>query len=348
MKKILKTYLIPLLALTIFVTSCMLSSSQGGGNNPGKNNFENKAVIPGDTVVTTIARIIDLARGDMEILFNERQARYRISRDNPRFNVISKVAREAFAEKKPVKLISEAPGQLAQLIWPTDAETKAYLEWYKRNLREVDSSRTINLKRIDTASFNLEEAQQWKAFNLCKKIIPDFATAQSIFNFCKQQMCVIGPTQITPCIPFFYVRDGCFARAHKMRYIIESRYRYCSEKVFSFGNLDVSANLWGGCCVGWWYHVAPLVRVKIGNRIFCYVIDPSMFTGPVLLFTWLNAQGNTTCDATSAVTDYSIQPSSGYTPTGYPPSAPYTTDPNYSKTNTDLIYYNTVGTTCNN
>lgn len=352
MKKILRTFTLPLFLATLIITSCMLSNNLSadkyGGGNGNIDSYQPVGENPGDSVVTTIARINTLTGGGIEILFNERQARYSINRDNPRFETISKTAREAFAGKKPVKLISEKPGVLSQLIWPTAAETKAYMEWYRGNLINVDSTRIINLKKIDTAVFNLMQNQIWKAFRLCRTTIPDLATAQTIFNFCKQQMCVIGPTQIIPCIPFSYVRDGCFARAHKMRYIIETKYGYCSEKVFSFGNLDVNAGLWGGCCVGWWYHVAPLVRVKAGSRTYCYVIDPGMFTGPVLLSTWLNAQGNTTCDATSDVTDYSIQPSSAYTPSGYPPNTTYTTDPNYSQTNTDLIYYNTLGPTCNN
>jgi hypothetical protein len=38
----------------------------------------------------------------------------------------------------------------------------------------------------------------------------------------------------TSSIPFQYVRDGCYARAHQMHRIITTRYPYCCEKVFSF------------------------------------------------------------------------------------------------------------------
>jgi hypothetical protein len=73
-------------------------------------------------------------------------------------------------------------------------------------------------------------------------------------------------------IPFQYVRDGCYARAHKMRQIITELYGYCCEKVFSFAipypnRLAVKANKWSGCCVTWWYHVAPLVRVRIKIKL---------------------------------------------------------------------------------
>ena len=72
------------------------------------------------------------------------------------------------------------------------------------------------------------------------------------------------------------------------------RFGYCCEKVFSFANenndvLAVRADKWGGCCVQWWYHVAPLIRVrfKIGSFsiVLALVIDPGMFDKPVLLTT---------------------------------------------------------------
>src|SRR5436305_1352661 len=125
-------------------------------------------------------------------------------------------------------------------------------------------------------------------------------------------------------------RGGCYARAHKMRQIIEDQYGYCSEKVFSFANqnndtLAVKANKWGGCCVTWWYHVAPLARVRIRIKLpfgtfelmLAMVIDPGMFDKPVLLSTWLMAQADTSCSSYAHVSMYSIQPSSAYWRTNY-------------------------------
>jgi hypothetical protein len=52
-----------------------------------------------------------------------------------------------------------------------------------------------------------------------------------------------------------------------MRRLIAKKWGYCVEKVFSFANqnndrLSVRADKWGGCCVTWWYHVAPVLRVR--------------------------------------------------------------------------------------
>ena len=53
----------------------------------------------------------------------------------------------------------------------------------------------------------------------------------------------------------------------------------------------VKADKWSGCCVNWWFHVAPLIRVKVRlgavSLVLAHVIDPGMFNEPVLLSTWL-------------------------------------------------------------
>jgi Glutaminase len=182
--------------------------------------------------------------------------------------------------------------------------------------------------------------------------VPNYATLVTMFNYCASQGCnKPGPYAITNCIPFQYVRDGCYARAHKMRQMMITKYGYCCEKVFSYAQpypktLAVKANMWGGCCVQWWYHVVPLLRlnVKIGTKTVqvCYVIDPGMFTTPVTLSTWLNAQKNTTCNANATVTSYSIQPGTAYAPAG----GGYSTDPNLVATEQTLINYKNL-VTCN-
>jgi hypothetical protein len=96
-----------------------------------------------------------------------------------------------------------------------------------------------------------------------------------------------------------------------MRQIIEERYGYRREKVFSFANLNdddlARGDKWGGCCVTWWYHVAPLVRAhpdrpdsirnRAGHR-------SQHVHKPVLLSTWLMAQENTACAANAKVSMY--------------------------------------------
>jgi hypothetical protein len=351
MNRKLHFFLTPLLSLLLFLSACARQTDTipATGTSPAKPVNAGRTAAASEPLITSVSRINKLANGDVEYSFNERQAGFTVSKSNPAFERILSIATQGLRDNKPVKLIYSGHNTLEDLVWPTTAETARYLEWYRGNIVNPEARRNINRYELDSAYFNLVDWQKWKVFKFCTKTVPSFAVAKTIFNYCAAQGCYLGPTQEQPCIPFEYVRDGCFARAHKMRRIIESKYGYCSEKVFSYGNLDVKADKWGGCCVGWVYHVAPIIRVNSIGGPLCYVIDPGMFNEPVLLSVWLAAQGNTTCDGQSTgPTAYSIQPSSAYTPAGGYNSQTYTTDPTYSTTNTDLIYYNSAGNTCNN
>ncbi len=178
-------------------------------------------------------------------------------------------------------------------------------------------------------------------------VIPDFATAQLMFDYLANQCCnVPGPYGVDHCITFQYCEDGCYARAHKMCYVINNRYHYQTHKIFSFAypgayTLSVKAQKWGGCCIRWWYHVAPLVNIKTPTGTKAYVFDPAMFDQPVLLSTWLHWQQNPSCAGTHIpkVTSYNIQPTASYAPND---TATFITDPLFSDTNTTLINYHSL------
>jgi hypothetical protein len=157
-----------------------------------------------------------------------------------------------------------------------------------------------------------------------------------------QQCCVVpGPCQLDYCIPFQYALDGCHARAHKMCGVINTKFHYDTHKIFSMANdqvgewLSVQAQKWGGCCIKWWFHVAPLVNVNTPGGIKPYVFDPSMFDQPVLLSQWLKAQENPACYSNPKVSKISLQPNSSYRPYDFF-SQTFVQDPWYGYTNSTL------------
>ena len=288
-----------------------------------------------------------------EVLFNERQQIFRLPSGKAR-SLISNRLRAASRTKSPVKaLLDPLQGTVRQIAVPSEAErmefraTRTILERPAKSIR-------INVDELDPTRFNIVGRYlKWPIFRLCKRVMPDYGTAKDVFDFCAAQSCALpGPPTVSPCIPFQYVIDGCYARAHQMRKIIENRFGYCCEKVFSFAlgddRLAVRADKWGGCCVTWWYHVAPLVRVRIKilsvSVEVAMVIDPGMFNKPVLLTTWLMAQENASCSPDARVTMYSIQAGSAYCPANGSGTA-FTTDPTYTDTNATLIQYSGL-TTC--
>jgi hypothetical protein len=308
-----------------------------------------------ETAVVSIAAIRSPKRGVTEYLFHERQQIFTLQPSAARRAEAPRFMQGALRKKLPVKVVLDARRGFIQQI---ETLTGDEVEAFNRSKIPTDTrgtTRAIDLATIDPTTFNVVDLHlKTPIFRLCRRTVPNYKKAKKIFDFCAKQSCHLGgPFDISPCIPFQYVIDGCYARAHKMRKIITSKYRYCCDKVFSFANqnddtLAVKADKWGGCCVTWWYHVAPLirVRVKIGRikLTLAMVIDPGMFNKPVLLSSWLGAQENSACSPNANVSMYSIQPGSAYWPTNYPGTT-FGTDPTYALTDGTLIDYQNL-TTC--
>jgi hypothetical protein len=213
---------------------------------------------------------------------------------------------------------------------------------------------SISLNDIDPAG--LDDVNKLGVINMTSpatgltNVVPDFATAQLMFTYISKQCCALpGPYGVDYCIPFQYAYDGCYARAHKMCWVINNKYHYGTHKIFSFANagsdvLSVQGQKWGGCCINWWYHVAPLLNVNTPYGVKAYVFDPAMFDQPVLLSVWLHAQANPVCGAGAHVSMINIQPTTSFWPSDYTGYA-FDTDPTYYYTNYYLNYYSTM-TTC--
>jgi Glutaminase len=311
-----------------------------------------------ETAILTVAAIRRRPRRPTEYLFNERQRIFTLANRVAADASAPRLLKSALDKERPLAYsLDLRRGLIQRITEPSDRHAE---EFIRARIPEEKPSKPvrIDVDKIDPTTFNFVDLRQkWPPFLLCTNIIPTYAKALEIFQFCAQLSCNMpGPYAVTPCIPFQYVIDGCYARAHQMRRIITTRYRYCCEKVFSFANqnndtLAVRANKWGGCCVRWWYHVAPLVRVRFQipaipklNLTLAMVIDPGMFDKPVLLSTWLSAQQDSVCSANAHVSMYSIQPGTAYAPMNYAGTM-FNTDPTYGATEATLIQYRSL-TTC--
>jgi len=305
-----------------------------------------------DVGIVTVAALRERDDDQIECLFNEREQIFRLPLGKQGAALAERLE-TARQQGRPVKAtVNPSRARLQALKDLDDRELRAFQK--TRELLEGPARpRAVNTKAIDPTRFNVVGVgQRWPGFDFCSRVVPNYKVAQDIFEFCAAQTCSLGgPFAINPCIPFQYVIDGCYARAHKMRQVIETRYGYCCEKVFSFANqgndsLAVQATKWGGCCVTWWFHVAPLLRVRVRLQlgpinlqlVLALVIDPGMFDKPVLLSSWLGAQQQQACDPNAHVSMYSIQTGSAYMPANYAGTA-FTTDPNYSQTDATLTDY---------
>ena len=259
--------------------------------------------------------------------------------------------RQAMTSKSPVKIVFNPwEASIVEFSVPSAQEVSNI------NTKQLVSSPGVAMN-IDLDKMNKEDLDKMQRIAVINRttpgltnFVPDMATAQLMFDYISKQCCAIpGPYSIDYCISFQYAEDGCYARAQKMCAIINQRYHYDTHKIFSFANagsdvLSVKANKWGGCCVNWWYHVAPLVNIKTPGGTKAYVFDPAMFDQPVLLATWLHFQQNPACGSVAHVSMINIQPTVSYSPADYTGYA-FDTDPTSSSTDATLSYYSGL-TTC--
>lgn len=101
---------------------------------------------------------------------------------------------------------------------------------------------------------------------------------QYVLNYLRAQGCDFRNSNTYPCITFQYKTDGCYARAHKMKQVLENTYGKTCDKIFAYGFMNSGC----GSNYGWKFHVAPLVYVNNTK----YVLDPTIAGYPLTVNEW--------------------------------------------------------------
>lgn len=299
------------------------------------------------TQILSVANIHQLSDGiSYKVMFNKNAEVFDVTDAS-----ILEQLRQAFTSKKKIKVtFNPWLAKIEKINDLTNIELALYCSKYTQNTKGV-AIKVNNISDIE----QFDDVERLGIINTTSpstgltNVVPDMATAQLMFNYLTKQCCAIpGPYGVDYCISFQYADDGCYARAHKMCYVLNNKYHYSTHKIFSFANagadvLSVQAQKWGGCCVNWWYHVAPLVNVKTTTGVKAFVFDPAMFDQPVLLSVWLHAQENPVCVSWGVgnVSMINIQPTSSYAPADYSGYA-FDPDPAYSDTNATLVAYSNL------
>lgn len=99
-------------------------------------------------------------------------------------------------------------------------------------------------------------------------------------------------------IPFGYQQANCHNISHYTSLLLESKGYQCA-KIWAFAPVVYSSssskliripdkkNISPGGKIDWGYHVAPILQVRIGNKVRKMAIDPGLFKTPVRYRTWL-------------------------------------------------------------
>ncbi len=239
---------------------------------------------------------IETTDSGAEVELTISQARHQLRRDNPDFDELLTTLRQARADGATVLVTEDLAG--TEIIDVRVLPKGPLLPPVEREPTEDLGVQAVSLSQ-----------------------------AQQMFDLCNGRTCCSnGPS--APCIPFTYPDDGCWGRAHEMRRLMSDA-GVASEKIWIYGSLRVATSNNPRCQVQWGWHVAPVLRVATGTTTQVYVIDPSLFPGPVPQTTWTGVQGDPA--ATTVIT-----PSEVFHRT-YGGSVTY--DPTYAQTTSVLTTY---------
>jgi len=247
---------------------------------------------------------------------------YKLDKQNPATADFIQLINDAEEGSKPLKVtIGESGKYFTKVVKASEAEERKWREspkgkiWNKENVAAKDEA--VDSKRLGPINFN------------------NYNEVNDLFQLMNSYRCWPGGVSVYGCIPFDYKRDGCYARAHRMKQLIESNTNKTCNKLFIFGNYPDGHLLSVPGCpadVEWYYHIAPYVEAS-GTG---YIIDPSLFNQPVTVGTWTASMGTNSCG--EVIKDGSI----------YGPSlnafencgnGQYITDPNYALTYNTLAAY---------
>lgn len=266
MKKFLLSMMVFVAALSF--NACSDSNANQDSNATSKENQQIALKEFGRTVPVGI----DKEDGKYKVSFILSAQPYEIKDTEENKAYISMIS-QAVKNESPVHIFLKAnSNEIAKVESPTSEDIRFFKSTFTKEVKEDGVARRL------------------------ASVIPDLATLNSLFTQIKNQSCGTS-TASSPCITFRYPVDGCYARAHKMRQILNNAGYEC-EKQFVYGNLRAST---GTCCVSWVYHVAILVSFKNASGVVeKRIIDPSLnSTGPITDTAWRAACTNSTCGSTS-------------------------------------------------
>ncbi len=258
--------------------------------------------------------------GGIEIQLDASHGRFLLPQQRDDFAELETTLREAMSGNRLLLLTPDDGQRIEDLRFfkpgPDDGPVPDFPPWPETELSWLDRLRWWPIWPWNWWFFRCVSSQR----------------AQEIFDAMSATTC--SPAAIAaPCIPFMYPDDGCWARAHEMRRLMNNMGVY-PHKLWIHGWLHTLTRNNPSCFVNWGWHVAPTICVRQPWRwwhIFWWwsgermVIDPALFTTPVTKAQWKAVQGdpNATLNEVIGSTYY----------------WPNQTDPSYVDTNYYLAVY---------
>ena len=140
------------------------------------------------------------SKGDetVEYLFNESPVIFKPDPALSKDKVVIELIDMGLKSKKPVKVsVDPVKGLINRVAMPSENELKSFIK-ERKLLDNPQRPKSIDIEKIDHTLFNyIEVYLKDKIFWLCLKIVPNYAKAKEIFDFCAEQSCHLpGPHDV--------------------------------------------------------------------------------------------------------------------------------------------------------
>jgi Glutaminase len=271
-------------------------------------------------LIVKVEEVREEVGGDLEVLLFPSHARHTLSRKNEEFSTLLEV------------LLGRRDGDDWLLVTETDRHEIIDVRPFRPDdIPLPEEPSWLNRLKVLAWDVWIHRLVRWWMYRLCHWFCcwwpfrcVSVRTAWDMFNLVAPTSCSPLNPQ-APCIPFLYPDNGCWARAHEMcRLMIAAGVH--PAKVWIDGRLRAATRNRTDCEVRWSWHVAPTLCVRTRwCRRTTYVIDPSLFTGPVTEQTWKSVQGDPGATLTHTSASVYLRPAA--------------TDPGYVQTNQHLATY---------
>jgi Glutaminase len=205
--------------------------------------------------VSPVSAAQNTTQGDIRFSLVTSPRPHILKMTHPLFETYSRLIRDSIKSGEPLAIVERDDVGVVDIRVPT---------FSVKTLREDNEGSIISEPSVGT----IEEAR-------------------ALFHLAQAASCSPHCEPNDACIPFLYPDDGCFARAHEMCRGFAATSQL--GKAWIYGDLQLNTVNAPRCSMYWMWHVAPLYRVKDGERVTQYVLDPCAFNEPVPLDVWRSA-----------------------------------------------------------
>jgi len=225
---------------------------------------------------------------------------YKIDKSNPQLNGFKALIKVGKKKGKPLKVTFDQA--TSELIHLNVASKPEIIQWESENPWFNNENEGEPLEDRDDIDLTNAKSALSVSFATYSDLVNAFTTL-------KQESCTYTFFS-NNCIPFAYKADGCYARAHRMRYLLENIYGKTCYKMFVYADVPNGGGLnIPGCPNTWTYHVAPNVYCQSNST--WYVLDPSLdYSAPLTESAWVNLMGSSNVCKTEFTGERSYAPKS--------------------------------------